>query len=84
MDAVFTLGSSNTGLIHVLSRAASARMITVMIELTATATDEIASPSGVLGSFLVIFIALTATGSLRFIILPVINVRYDEAPRIGV
>lgn len=52
MEAVFTLGSSKTGLIQALNKAARARMTMVMMELTATATEEIASPAGVLGSFL--------------------------------
>ena len=75
MEAVFTLGSSNTGLIHALRSAARARMTTVIMELTATATEAIASPSGVLASFLESFMALIATGSLRFIMLPVIKVK---------
>ena len=83
-EAVLTAGSSNIGLIHVLRSAASARRTTVIIEHTATATEAIASPAGVLGSFLVIFMALTAHGTLRFIMLPVINVRYDAEPSIGV
>ena len=75
LEAVLTAGSSNTGLIHALSKAAIARITTVIIEHTATATEEIASPSGVLGSFFVSFIAFTAQGSFKFIMLPVINVR---------
>ena len=43
-----TAGSSKTGLIHVLNSAASARMTTVIMEDTDTATQEIASPLGVI------------------------------------
>ena len=70
-----TAGSSNTGLIQVLNSAAKARMTTVTSELTATPTEATASPSGVLGSLRASFMALTAQGSLRFIMLPVIKVR---------
>ena len=84
MDAVFTAGSSKTGLIHVLKSAASARITTVMIDEMDTATQEIASPSGVFASFFASFMAFTATGTFRFIILPVMKVRYVEEPRIGV
>ena len=55
MEAVFTLGSSKTGLIQALNKAARARRKMVMMELTATATEEIASPAGVLGSFFASF-----------------------------
>ena len=75
MDAVLTEGSSKIGLIHALRIAASARINIVIMEHTATATEEIAYPSGVLGSFLASFIALTAQGNFRFIMFPVIKVR---------
>ena len=49
--------------------------IIVIIEHTETATEAIASPSGVLGSFLASFMALTAHGNFKFIILPVIKAK---------
>ena len=55
-----------------------------MREETATATEAMASPSGVLGCFLVRFMAFAATGSFRFMMLPVMNARYAEQPRMGV
>ena len=44
-----TAGSSNTGLMKEAHTAASVRMATVIREETATATEAMASPSGVLG-----------------------------------
>lgn len=84
MDAVFTCGISNTNWILELSSAASARIATVIIEETDTATDAMASPSGVFCSVSDNLIALIAHGSFRFMIFPVRNVRYVELPRIGV
>ena len=79
-----TAGSSNTGLIHAASSAASARMTTVMIELAATPIAATTSPSGVFASLPASLSALTAQGSLRFMMLPVMKPRYAEQPMIGV
>ena len=70
-----TAGSSNTGLMKEAHTAASVRMATVIREETATATEAMASPSGVLGCFLVRFMAFAATGSFRFMMLPVMKAR---------
>ena len=51
----------------IVAGSASVRMAIVIREETATATEAMASPSGVLGCFWVRFMAFAATGSFRFI-----------------
>ena len=68
------------GLMKEISKAASVRMTTVMMELAATPMEATTSPSGVLASLPLSFSALTAQGSFRFMILPVMKPREEEAP----